>query len=210
MTKTASSKRTILLFVKYFLFAFAVITIAYHVRSQYNNNYLIDLIYNQAQYNKHYQPTRSEIEFVIEQILLYDVKINDVYLFCGKIEQESGWNPTARSKVGARGLFQIKPDTARDYCERHGIEVAQMERALYNPAFNIRVGIGIYTELFEMYGRDPHCLPMTIWNEGCGTVGRAIESGKALNSDYWNRVKERTETLRKARSGVKKRKGGEQ
>lgn len=38
----------------------------------------------------------------------------DPVLYHRLIQQESGWNPNAVSSVGARGLTQIMPDTARD------------------------------------------------------------------------------------------------
>lgn len=38
-------------------------------------------------------------------------------LFAAQIHQESGWNPSAVSKVGAQGMAQFMPATARWWCE---------------------------------------------------------------------------------------------
>ena len=47
------------------------------------------------------------------------------------IEQESNYQPRARSKKGARGLMQLMPDTARQYGVRNS----------YDPKANLEAGV---------------------------------------------------------------------
>lgn len=42
-----------------------------------------------------------------------------VAMLAAQIHQESAWNPTARSGVGARGMAQFMPGTAADIARRH-------------------------------------------------------------------------------------------
>lgn len=47
-----------------------------------------------------------------------------VAVFAAQVHQESGWRPEAVSQVGARGLAQFMPATARWWCERGRIAAA--------------------------------------------------------------------------------------
>lgn len=61
------------------------------------------------------------------------------------IRQESAFNPHAKSHVGARGLMQLMPATARQY--KKNVRVSQLKR----PDLNIRIGIKYLKRLFKMY-----------------------------------------------------------
>ncbi|MBC75765.1 MAG: hypothetical protein CME64_07100 [Halobacteriovoraceae bacterium] len=61
------------------------------------------------------------------------------------IRQESGFNSRARSWVGARGLMQLMPKTARMYWR--GIKT----RHLYNPKINIKIGSKYLKKLMTQY-----------------------------------------------------------
>ena len=62
-------------------------------------------------------------------------------LVAGVILAEIGFNPKAQSEVGALGLMQLMPDTARWIAETHQIEVAQADnRRLQEPELNIYLG----------------------------------------------------------------------
>jgi soluble lytic murein transglycosylase-like protein len=59
---------------------------------------------------------------------------------------ESNFQSRAQSPVGARGVMQIMPKTARDVFGVH-------ESQLWNARLNIRLGIGFLEQLYDQYGR---------------------------------------------------------
>lgn len=70
----------------------------------------------------------------------------DPYLLLAVISVESGFNPLAESKVGAKGLMQVMPEVHRERFQRHG----GTEAAL-NPWANIDVGAGILREYLDRF-----------------------------------------------------------
>ena len=61
------------------------------------------------------------------------------------IRQESGFDRRARSRVGARGLMQLMPATARRFKRR------LKTRHLYNPSTNISIGTQYFNKLLSRY-----------------------------------------------------------
>lgn len=60
--------------------------------------------------------------------------------FAAQINQESGWNPAAVSKVGARGMTQFMPATAKWWCGLTGQAVADCQPS--NPVWSMRALVG--------------------------------------------------------------------
>jgi soluble lytic murein transglycosylase-like protein len=87
----------------------------------------------------------------------YEHKI-DPYLILALIRQESAFNENARSRVGAVGLMQLMPRTAR-----------RMERvskvALFRPEVNIRLGVRYFSGLLDRYSGDVE-LALAAYNAG--------------------------------------------
>lgn len=84
----------------------------------------------------------------------------DPALIFSLIRQESSFNPRATSPVGARGLMQVMPATAKRVEKRKNID-------LYNPSTNIRIGAkylsilrkkhnGDYARLIASYNAGPN------------------------------------------------------
>ena len=84
----------------------------------------------------------------------------DPFLVAALIRQESGFNPFARSAVGAQGLMQLMPDTARRL-ERRRLS----RRALFNPAVNVRLGVKYFRGLLDRFGMDAE-LALAAYNAG--------------------------------------------
>ena len=70
-----------------------------------------------------------------------------VAAFAAQIHQESGWNPDAVSKVGAKGMAQFMPATAQWWCELNGLDVIECQPT--NPVWAMRALVGYDRWLFE-------------------------------------------------------------
>lgn len=70
-----------------------------------------------------------------------------VAVFAAQIHQESGWNPEAVSHVGAVGMAQFMPATAKWWCEINSLQPAECQPR--NPAWAIRAMIGYDKWLYE-------------------------------------------------------------
>ena len=83
------------------------------------------------------------------------------------ILQESYYNPTAKSRVGASGLMQIMPATAREHAGRLGMvfTVGRLE----NPEVNIRIGTYHLKMLLDMF-RGNSYFAIASYNAGQGNV----------------------------------------
>ena len=82
----------------------------------------------------------------------------DPYLVLSLIRQESGFNQSARSRVGALGLMQLMPRTARrlERVPRHMIA---------DPRTNIRLGVKYFSQLIEQFDGDAE-LALAGYNAG--------------------------------------------
>jgi len=86
----------------------------------------------------------------------------DPFFVAALIRQESGFNPGARSRVGAVGLMQLMPSTAR-HIERTS------RRGLMLPETNIRIGTKYIGRLVNRYDRDAE-LALAAYNAGAERV----------------------------------------
>ncbi len=91
-------------------------------------------------------------------------------LFRGLVHRESRFNPKARSGVGALGLAQVMPATAKEELRRTGRGLKDPAE-LYDPRLNARVGAGYLSRLLRQYGDRPE-LALAAYNGGPGRVSR--------------------------------------
>jgi hypothetical protein len=80
------------------------------------------------------------------------------------IQAESNYRPRARSEVGARGLMQVMPSTARAL----GVTSAG---ALFDPRQNVEAGVKYLKSLLERFGGDVPAA-LAAYNAGPGAVSR--------------------------------------
>jgi len=92
-------------------------------------------------------------------------------LFVGAlIMAESEWNPRALSRVGARGLMQLMPDTGRRLAKTLGVTVASDE-VFFDSMLNLRLGVAYLGELSRRFdGKLP--LVLASYNAGEDEVSK--------------------------------------
>ncbi|WP_428443592.1 murein transglycosylase [Photobacterium sagamiensis] len=84
--------------------------------------------------------------------------------------QESAWNAEAQSPVGARGLMQLMPATAKDTAKKLGRNY-QGKRSLFDPGVNIRLGSGYLKMMLDRYDNN-RVYAFAAYNAGPTRVNR--------------------------------------
>jgi soluble lytic murein transglycosylase-like protein len=97
------------------------------------------------------------------------------------VKVESGFNPRARSRVGALGLTQLMPGTAR-WLDRR---MTTAERIM-EPEANLRVGFRYLRGLIGKYGDLE--LALLAYNRGDGAVDRDLRRGRNPENGYTRMV----------------------
>ncbi|MDR2894117.1 MAG: transglycosylase SLT domain-containing protein [Alistipes sp.] len=93
---------------------------------------------------------------------------------------ESALVPTARSRVGATGLWQFMFPTARQY----GLEVTTFLDQRFDPVAATRAACRYLAFLHRMYG--DWSLALAAYNCGPGNVNRALRRAGADAKSYWD------------------------
>ena len=97
---------------------------------------------------------------------------------------ESGLNPLATSKAGAKGLWQFMPRTGKEY----GLEINSMVDERCNPLLATRAACKYLKNMYDMYG--DWTLAIASYNCGPGNVNKAItRSGgnrESNKGDFWD------------------------
>jgi len=93
------------------------------------------------------------------------------------VRVESAFNPQARSRVGALGLTQLMPATAR-WLER-GIT----RQGILEPETNLRIGFRYLRSLIDKYDGDLQ-LALLAYNRGDGAVDRDLRRGRDPENGY--------------------------
>lgn len=91
----------------------------------------------------------------------------DPYLILSLIRQESAFNSRARSPVGARGLMQVMPATARSIA-------SVSSKRLFDPQTNIQVGTKYFAHRLNQFNGDVG-LTLAAYNAGASRVDRWVK-----------------------------------
>jgi len=111
---------------------------------------------------------------------IYDLALEeniDPDIAFGLVRTESEFKPTAQSHVGAVGLTQLMPATAR--WMRPGTQVADLRK----PEINLSIGFRYLSELIDKYDGDKR-LALLAYNRGPGTVDRVLKRGGDPDNGY--------------------------
>lgn len=106
----------------------------------------------------------------------------DPYLVSAVVREESSYNPLARSRVGARGLMQLMPDTARPMARVRGLAFQDGE-LLDDPAANIELGSAYLGGLVRDFG-DAR-LAVAAYNAGPTRVREWWSTRKSDDLEVW-------------------------
>jgi soluble lytic murein transglycosylase len=87
--------------------------------------------------------------------------------------QESQFDRQATSRVGAKGMMQLMPATAREQAGKLGMPFDQAR--LVEPAYNVMLGSSFYDRMLNYYGGN-HVLAVASYNAGPGNVNKFIRA----------------------------------
>jgi soluble lytic murein transglycosylase-like protein len=99
----------------------------------------------------------------------------------GLVKAESSFRTAAVSPVGAVGLTQVMPATAR------WLVPGTTRRDLMNTDTNLRIGFKYLRQLIDQYDGDTK-LALTAYNRGPGTVARLMSRGADPDNGYADKV----------------------
>lgn len=97
--------------------------------------------------------------------------------------QESGFMTDARSGVGAMGLMQLMPSTAKETARRFGIPLRSPQQAL-NPDVNIQLGAAYLSQIYGQFGGN-RILASAAYNAGPGRVRQWLNGNQNMPFDIW-------------------------
>lgn len=109
----------------------------------------------------------------------------DPFLILSVIDVESHFAPDAVSPMGALGIMQVMPATARFISERRGWDWPG-ENRLFEPSFNIRLATSHLSDLITKFGSVETAL--IAYNSGEGTMQQLASSGLPMPRSYARRV----------------------
>ncbi len=122
---------------------------------------------------------------VYTEIISKKARKNDVpqSLVFAIARQESAWEFDARSRVGARGLMQIMPATAKETARK--ARIGYNKRKLYEPNYNITLGSFYISGLLKQHDNN-RALAVAAYNAGPHRVkGWRAKTKASLPIDVW-------------------------
>lgn len=97
--------------------------------------------------------------------------------------QESAFMIQAKSHVGAMGLMQLMPATAKETAQRYGIPLASPQSAVI-PEVNIQLGAAYLSQVLGQFNGN-RVLASAAYNAGPGRVRQWLRDAKHLPYDVW-------------------------
>ncbi|MGB9730704.1 MULTISPECIES: lytic transglycosylase domain-containing protein [Calditerrivibrio] len=181
---------------KYYLVRKEKIELEYMKKITYHNllknqvNFYNDVI-NISDYIKrndfyHNEINNYELALAIVQES-YKKKL-DPYLVVAIMDVESDFRADSESIKGAKGLMQIKDDTARYIAVKENIKVST--RRINDLLINVKLGISYYSYLLKKFDGN-HKYALIAYNIGVNKVYSLMTLKINLPKSYYNKVKDR-------------------
>jgi len=128
-------------------------------------------------YPTNMMPKYKKINVPVEPALLYSLS-----------RQESEFNPGAKSPVGARGLMQIMPRTARAIARQHKVRYRR-SALTKSPSYNVMLGVAHLGDLLASYNGS-YIMTLVAYNAGGGRVRDWVENygdprGSSIDAIDW-------------------------
>ncbi|HEY0811554.1 MAG TPA: lytic transglycosylase domain-containing protein [Longimicrobiales bacterium] len=127
---------------------------------------------------KRYKISNSLAEDIYAAAVEHDISPRTAF---GLVRAESSFRTSATSPVGAIGLTQLMPATARWLSP--GVTRSQLR----NPETNLRIGFRYLRELKEKY-KGNEKLALLAFNRGPGTVDKLLKRGRNPDNGYAEKV----------------------
>ena len=99
------------------------------------------------------------------------------------IRQESAFNASAVSRVGARGLMQLMPRTAKYVAKKHGLDSPNLQELIV-PEFNIQLGANYLADLLKRFEGEK-AVAIAAYNAGPTRVAQWQGRFPFRRSDIW-------------------------
>lgn len=99
------------------------------------------------------------------------------------LRQESAFNDRIKSHVGAMGLMQLMPGTAKQTAKKFAIPLAKTEDAL-EPKTNIQLGTAYLAQVYNTF-QNNRILASAAYNAGPGRVKQWLKDADHLDFDVW-------------------------
>ncbi len=97
--------------------------------------------------------------------------------------QESAFMADARSHVGATGLMQLMPATAKETAKRFNIPFSSQQQLL-NPGVNVQLGAAYLSQIYAQFNGN-RVLASAAYNAGPGRVRQWLRDARHLSFDVW-------------------------
>ena len=162
-------------------------TVAQHAQ-EVEENVVEKIAVSKAEQDRETAVTRAMSKHGISRALaedIYDIAkeegITDPKLAYGLVKTESTFKERAMSGVGARGLTQVMPRTAR------WLMPGTKTEDLYNRQTNLRLGFRYLDKMIDKYDGNTR-LALLAYNRGPGTVDKVLKRGGNPDNGYATKV----------------------
>lgn len=121
---------------------------------------------------KKYVYPKKYSEYVEKYSQEYNIDENFIYAV---IKTESGFNPDAKSNVGAVGLMQLMPIAYREVDSKIESDLELEYSDMYNPEYNIMYGSWYLSYLYKQFGS--YELTIAAYHAGMTEVRNWLDNG---------------------------------